>query len=91
MGGIIWLASLYFFTVEPRLQAYAAGRVQLQNDWQDWARAGDLAARSLLACLVALLLAAIFTIALIVLSRRATLRQINASLMEISQQLRPMN
>jgi ABC-type Fe3+ transport system permease subunit len=87
-GGIIWLAFLYFFTVEPRLVAYAAGRAQLQEDWQNWARAGDLAARSLLLCLVALLLAAISTITLVLLTRRATLRQINASLMEISQQLR---
>jgi hypothetical protein len=84
-GGVVWLATMYFVMVEPRLNAYAAGRAQLETDWQDWARAGDIAARSLLACLAALLLAAISTVVLILLSRHATLRQINASLGELSE------
>jgi p-aminobenzoyl-glutamate transporter AbgT len=84
-GGVVWLAIMYFVTVEPRLDAYAAGRAQLETDWQDWARAGDIAARSLLLCLAALLLAAISTVVLILLSRHATLRQINASLSELSE------
>jgi hypothetical protein len=74
--------------VAPRLQAYGAGRAQLENDWNDWARAGDLAAKSLLACIFALLLAAVFTILLVVHSRRATLRQVNIGLAEISKQLK---
>jgi p-aminobenzoyl-glutamate transporter AbgT len=84
-GGVVWLATMYFVLVEPRLNAYAAGRAQLETDWQDWAKAGDMAARSLLVCLVALLLAAISTVVLILLSRHATLRQINASLSELSE------
>ena len=90
-GGIVWLASMYFFMVEPRLNAYSAGRAQLETDWKDWARAGDLAARGLLVCLVALLLAAISTVLLILLSRHATLRQINASLSELSDRLGPVS
>jgi hypothetical protein len=84
-GGVVWLATLYFVMVEPRLNAYAAGRAQLETDWKDWARAGDMAARSLLVCLAALLLAAISTVVLILLSRHATLRQINASLSELTE------
>jgi hypothetical protein len=76
--------------VAPRLRAYGAGRAQLENDWNDWAKAGDLAAKSSLACIFMLLLAAVFTILLIMHSRRATLRQINASLVEISKQLKEL-
>lgn len=87
-GGVVWLATMYFVMVEPRLNAYAAGRAQLETDWQDWARAGDIAARSFLVCLAALLLAAISTVVLILLSRHATLRQINASLSELTELLK---
>lgn len=87
-AGLVWLISYYLLLVSPRLRAYAAGRAQLQNDWSDWAYAVDLAAGSTLACIVALFLAAVCTMLLIVLSRRATLRQINASLAEISEQLK---
>ena len=86
-AGIVWLATMYFMVVEPRLVAYSAGHAQLEQDWKDWAWAGDLAARSLLACLFSLFCAAISTILLILLTRRATLRQINASLIELSDRL----
>lgn len=87
-AGLVWLVSYYLLLVSPRLRAYAAGRAQLQNDWNDWAYAVDLAAGSTLACIVALLLAAVCTMLLILLSRRATLRQINAGLVVISEQLK---
>jgi hypothetical protein len=87
LGGLI---TFYLLQVTPRLRAYAAGRAQLQNDWNEWAFAVDLAAGGLLACITALLLAAVCTVLLTLLSRRATLRQINASLAEISEQLRLM-
>jgi hypothetical protein len=87
-AGVGCLLSGYLLLVTPRLRAYAAGRAQLQNDWNDWALVGDLAARSILACITALLLAAVCTVLLTLLSRRATLRQINASLIEISEQLK---
>ncbi len=88
-AGLIWLVALYLLYVEPRLRAYAAGRAELQTDWNDWARAGNLAAVSILACLISLFLAAACTMLLIMFSRHATLRQINASLREISEQLGP--
>jgi ABC-type phosphate transport system permease subunit len=90
-AGMVWLVSFYMIQVAPRLRAYAAGRMQLENDWNDWARAGDLAAKSLLLFLVALLVAAISTVLLILLSRQVTLRQINASLIELSDRLSPQN
>jgi uncharacterized membrane protein len=86
-AGIIWLGVMYFVMVEPRLIAYASGHAQLESDWRDWARAGDVAARSLLACLASLMLAAVSTVLLILLSRHATLRQINASLSELTGKL----
>jgi hypothetical protein len=43
-----------------------------------------------LGCIISLLLAAICTVLLTLLSRRATLRQINASLLEISEQLKQL-
>jgi hypothetical protein len=87
-AGVVWLVSFYLLQVTPRLRAYAAGRAQLQNDWNDWALAVDVAAQSMLACIITLLLAAVCTVFLILFSRRATLRQINASLVEISEQLK---
>ena len=88
-AGIVWLCIMYFMMIEPRLMAYAQGKAQIEVDWRDWARAGDVAARSILACFILLLLAAISTVLLILFSRHATLRQINASLSELSEQLKP--
>jgi hypothetical protein len=87
-AGVVWLVCFYILLIAPRLRAYAVGRAVLANDWDDWALVGDWAARSVLGCVSALLLAAICTVLLILLSRRATLRQINASLIEISEQLK---
>jgi hypothetical protein len=88
--GIVCLCPFYVMIVAPRLRAYQAGRAQLENDWNDWAMVGDWAAYWILACIISLLLAAICTVLLILLSRRATLRQINASLVEISEQLKQL-
>jgi hypothetical protein len=87
-AGVAWLIFLYFVIVVPRLNAYAAHRVDLQNDWSEWIRAFNSCAEILLACIAALLLAAISTVLLILASRRATLRQIKADLAVISNQLR---
>jgi hypothetical protein len=89
-AGIVCLCPFYVIVVAPRLRAYQAGRAQLANDWNDWALVGDWAAYWMLACILSLLLAAICTVLLILLSRRATLRQINASLVEISEQLKQL-
>src|SRR5262245_11487633 len=87
-AGVVWLIAIYMLQVTPRLRAYAAGRAKLQNDWEAWAWVGDVAAKSVLACVLTVFLAAVCTVLLVVLSRRATLRQINASLMEITEQLK---
>jgi hypothetical protein len=89
-AGIVCLCPFYVMVVAPRLHAYQAGRAQLANDWNDWAMAGEWAAYWVLACILSLLLAAVCTVLLILLSRRATLRQINASLVEISEQLKDL-
>jgi hypothetical protein len=88
--GIVCLCPFYVMIVAPRLRAYQAGRAQLEKDWNDWAMVGDWAVYWILACIISLLLAAICTVLLILLSRRATLRQINASLVEISEQLKQL-
>lgn len=87
-AGIVWLSIMYVMMVEPRLMAYAAGKAQIESDWKDWAVAGDIAAKGLLVCLATMLLAAISTVTLIMYSRHATLRQIKASLSELSERLR---
>jgi hypothetical protein len=87
-AGIVCLYPFYVMLVAPRLRAYAAGRAHLENDWHDWATVGDLAASWLLACIVSFLLAAFCTVLLVLFSRRATLRQLNAGLVEISEQLK---
>jgi heme exporter protein D len=81
---------LYVIVVAPRLRAYQAGRAQLANDWNDWAVVGDWAAWWILACMISLLVAAICTLVLILVSRRATFRQINSSLAEICEQLKQL-
>jgi hypothetical protein len=89
-AGVVCLCPFYVIVVAPRLHAYQAGRAQLANDWNDWALVGEWAAYWILACILSLLLAAVSTVLLILLSRRATLRQINACLVEISEQLKQL-
>jgi hypothetical protein len=90
VGGVIWLIVFYFAYVVPRLDAYAAGRLQLENDWKDWIRAFNAGAEIILTCMVSFLLAALGTVLLVLTSRRATLSQINADLVDISEQLRQL-
>ena len=88
VAGVIWLIFFYFLFVVPRLEAYAAGRLKLDNDWAEWIRAFDAGAEILLTCIIAFFLAALGTVWLVFSSRRATLRQIHADLAQISEQLR---
>lgn len=85
---VICACPFYVMNVAPRLRAYHAGRAQLARDWDAWARVGEWAAYWLVACILSLLVAALCTVLLVLLSRRATLRQINANLAAISEQLR---
>ncbi len=88
--GVLKVCPFYLLMIAPRLRAYGAGRADLANDWNAWATVGEWAAYWILACTISCLLAALCTVALVVLSRRATLRQINAALVEISEQLRQL-
>jgi hypothetical protein len=87
-AGVVVIIWFYFFHINPRLAAYGAGRAHLQNDWNDWVYAADMGARFVLGCIATFLLAAVCTVLLILASRRAVLRQINANLAEISEQLK---
>jgi hypothetical protein len=89
-AGVVCFCPFYLQNVAPRLRAYHAGRAQLQNDWGAWATVGEWAAYLVLACVISFVLAAVSTVFLILLSRRATLRQINASLVAISEELRQL-
>ena len=89
-AGVVAFCPFYVLQVAPRLRAYHEGRKQLQDDWDAWAMVGEWAAYLSLACVVSLLLAAVCTLLLVLFSRRATLRQINARLAEISEQLRQL-
>jgi hypothetical protein len=89
-AGVVSFCPFYVMNVAPRLRAYAAGRAQLQNDWGAWATVGEWAAYLSLGCVIALLLGAICTVLLVLASRRATLRQINAGLAEVSAQLKQL-
>jgi hypothetical protein len=88
--GVVCLCPFYVMIVAPRLRAYQIGSAQLANDWDDWAMVGEWAAYWGLACVLALLLAAVCTVLLVLASRRATLRQINASLLTLSEQLKQL-
>jgi hypothetical protein len=90
-AGIVCVCPFYVVIVAPRLRAYQVGGAHLDNDWSDWARVGDWAAYWILGCIISLLLAATCTVLLILVSRRATLRQINANLVGISEQLKQLS
>lgn len=90
VGGVIGLIAFYFLYIAPRMDAYAEARHRLEDDWNDWLTAGNMIAGIALASIVAVLLAAVCTVLLIAASRRATLRQINANLTKISEQLKSL-
>jgi hypothetical protein len=84
VAAMIWF---YFTYLAPRLGAYAAGRARFERDWDAWLMVAEWAATFVLACLAAFVAAAVCTVLLVLVTRRATLRQINASLAAISEQL----
>ncbi|MCI0455931.1 MAG: hypothetical protein L0Z62_02990 [Gemmataceae bacterium] len=85
VGLLVWF---YFMYLAPRLNAYVAGRADFERDAAIWLDVGNMSVLVILGCVVALFLAALCTVRLILVSRRATLRQINANLAEISEQLK---
>ena len=91
VAGVIWLIVFYFMFIVPRLEAYAAGRLRLENDWAQWIRAFDAGAEIVLTSIIAFFLAALGTMWLVFSSRHATLRQIQADLAQISEQLKRLH
>jgi hypothetical protein len=93
-AGVFLISYVFFTALLPKLQAYYrrpeehAGRWAEQGDI--WAVIGQGIAWVVTASFAALLAAAVSTVALVLTSRRATLRQINASLAGISEQLRQL-
>ncbi len=88
VAAVALLVWFYFTQLAPRLGAYVAGRRDFEQDAAVWLEVGNATVTVILGCVVALLLAAVCTVLLILASRRATLRQINANLAEISEQLK---
>ena len=97
LAALFWLLAVagpglvilvYFKALYPKLNSYVDGRRAFQEDGGAvWLWIGSVVAGIMLACLIALLLAAVCTVLLILVSRRATLRQINANLLGISEQV----
>jgi uncharacterized membrane protein len=90
-SGFFLLGYLFFTAIVPKLQSYA----RRPPSWNEgvsglWITIGSGAVTIVLGSVVAFLLAAISTVVLIVTSRRATLRQINASLQRIARELQEL-
>jgi hypothetical protein len=79
---------LFFLYLDPRLHSYAAGRHDPAADARAWVAIAQVTAWVVLGCAATALVAAVCTVLLVLVSRRATLRQINANLVEISEQLK---
>jgi hypothetical protein len=86
VGVFVW-GYLWFSAMQPRLLAKAENRAHI-DDSSAWVTIGSAAAKTLMAVTTTTLLAASSTIWLVFATRRATLRQVNAQLAEISEQLR---
>jgi len=89
-GGIVGMVWFYFLQIHPRLGAYSAGRANPQRDVDAWIMVSEWTAWSILGWMVVMFLAALSTVLLVLWSRRATLRQINANLILISEQLKQL-
>jgi hypothetical protein len=93
-AAVVALLGLYFVQIVPH-EAMLMREVGKAGNKFDGAHVAHTVAMSKGAALITgalavLALAALFTVALVLASRRATLRQINASLTEISEQLRQL-
>jgi len=84
----LWIF-LWFTAMQPRLMAKAEDHATV-DDRVAWVQIGQWAAKSVAAVTAATLSAAIATVWLVFASRRATLRQVNMQLAEISEQLRQL-
>jgi hypothetical protein len=88
IGAVVGMVIFFHIQLEPRLQLYV--RTVEARDIGAWVMVARLAADAVLATAVLLLLAALSTIGLVFTSRRATLRQVNANLAAIADELRQL-
>jgi hypothetical protein len=85
-AGVLFMVWFFFLFLEPRL--WKIQQDQNSRDMKAWVTVGGWAAWFVAALALTTLLAALSTVWLVFASRRATLRQVNAQLAEISEQLR---
>lgn len=82
------MVCVYFVLIQPR-QWYHAQQSN-SKEMRDWIMVSELAAKTVFAVATMVLLAALSTVALVFASRRATLRQVNANLAAIADELRQL-
>lgn len=78
----------HFMFLQPRLWYHA--QQTGSKEVRDWIMVAELAAKTIFAVAAMVLLAALSTVALVFASRRATLRQVNANLAAIAEELRQL-
>ena len=87
-AAVVGMVIFFHIQLEPRLQLYV--RTVEGRDIAAWVMVARWAADAVLATAVILLLAALSTVGLVFTSRRATLRQVNANLAAIAEELRQL-
>jgi hypothetical protein len=88
-GGIFLLVYLFFTALSPKLAWMARNPERIDRELSAiWVTIANWSVALFAVSFGVLLLAAVSTVVLVLASRRATLRQVNASLVEISDQLR---
>ena len=88
IGAVIGMVIFFHVQLEPRLKLYV--RTVEARDIAAWVMVAQWAADAVLATALIVLLAALSTVALVFTSRRATLRQVNANLAAIAEELRQL-
>ena len=88
IGTVIGMVIFFHVQLEPRLKLYV--RTVEGRDIAAWVMVAQWAADAVLATALIVLLAALSTVALVFTSRRATLRQVNANLAAIAEELRQL-
>ena len=88
IGAVIGMVIFFHVQLEPRLKLYV--RTVEGRDIAAWVMVAQWAADAVLATALIVLLAALSTVALVFTSRRATLRQVNANLAAIADELRQL-
>lgn len=86
IGAVIGMVIFFHVQLEPRLMLYV--RTVEARDIGAWVMVAQWAADAVLVTALIVLLAALSTVALVFASRRATLRQVNANLAAIAEELR---